>query len=75
MYTGGLWDRAKNAGLYAVKGQTKGVLFVGCPVRTLTLPANWNIHIGGTSKHFKFKEWVLNGKQPVLDLKNTRHVL
>ena len=74
MFTGGLWDVRKNQGLYCVKGQTKGIILVGCPIQTLTLPVTWNIHVGGTSKHFKFKEWVLNGKDPIFDKKNTRFV-
>lgn len=74
MYTGGLWDPRKYTNVYAVKGQTKGIVMVGCPIQTLTLPANWNLHVGGVSKHFKFKEAIFNGKDPIMDKKNTRFV-
>jgi hypothetical protein len=73
-YTQGLWDPMKYAQTYAVKGITKGLVLVGSPVVTLTLPATWDVRLGGVSKHFTFKESPRLGVTPMMDLKNTRFV-
>ena len=74
MYAGGLWDPRKFANMYAIKGQTVGLMFVGCPIQMNSYPANWDFHVSGVSKHFKFKESIFNGKDPIMDVKNTRFV-
>jgi hypothetical protein len=74
LYAGGLWDPRKFANMYAVKGQTVGLMFVACPIQMNSYPANWDFHVSGVSKHFAFKESVFNGKDPIMDRKNTRFV-
>lgn len=74
LFTGGLWDVRKYANLYCVKGITKGIIIVAAPIQLITKPSAYDISVSGVSKHFKFKEALLDGKEPIMDVKNTRFV-
>lgn len=73
--TKGVWDPYKNQSLYAVKGITKGLVYVVGAIISTNLPANYDMRWKGYSKHFKFREMPLEGKDPNMDVKNSRIVI
>lgn len=59
--------------LFAIGGQTKGLIFVAGSILTPgSLPANYDFAFGALNKHFKYREIVGLGKDPQADCKNSR---
>jgi len=67
MYTSGIYNPNRAQDCYAMKGITKGIMFIMGPIQVTTLPINWNFQVTASNKQFKFKVLPTSGHQPMLD--------
>lgn len=75
MYASGIYNSNPAADCYAMRGLTKGVMFVMAPIMVSTTPVNWNFQLTAINKKFKFKCMPTAGHQPSFDKTATQNAV